>query len=43
VQAIYVEFKGKGVAFIQPAKKEPWGEHAILRDSEGNMIVVGTA
>ena len=43
VQATYEEFKAKGVVFTQPPKKEPWGEHAILKDSEGNIIMVGTA
>ena len=43
VQATYEELKAKGVEFTQPPKKEPWGEHAILKDSEGNLIVFGTA
>ena len=43
VQTTYEEFKAKGVVFTQPPKKEPWGEHAILKDSEGNSIVLGTA
>ena len=43
VQATYEEFKAKGVVFTQPPKKEPWGEHAILKDSEDNIIMVGTA
>lgn len=43
VQATYEELKAKGVEFIQPPKKESWGEHAILKDSEGNLVLVGTA
>jgi len=43
VQATYQELKAKGVEFTQPPKKEPWGEHAILKDSEGNLVVIGTA
>jgi predicted enzyme related to lactoylglutathione lyase len=43
VQATYEDLKSKGVTFIQPPKKEPWGEHAILKDSEGNIIMFGTA
>jgi lactoylglutathione lyase len=39
VQATYEEMKAKGVEFIQPPKKEHWGEHAICRDSEGNLIL----
>ncbi len=43
VEATYEELKAKGVEFTQPPKKESWGEHAILKDSEGNLVVFGTA
>jgi len=43
VQSTYEELKAKGVEFTQPPKKEPWGEHAILKDSEGNLVLFGTA
>ncbi|MCI0355447.1 MAG: VOC family protein [Acidobacteria bacterium] len=43
VEATYEQLKAKGVEFTQPPKKERWGEHAILKDSEGNLIVFGTA
>jgi predicted enzyme related to lactoylglutathione lyase len=43
VQSTYEELKAKGVTFTQPPRKEPWGEHAILKDSEGNIIMFGTA
>lgn len=43
VNATYEELKAKGVEFTQLPKKEPWGEHAILKDSEGNLILFGTA
>jgi len=43
VQATYEELQAKGVEFTQPPKKEPWGETAILKDSEGNLIVIATA
>ena len=39
VQTTYDEFRGKGVEFTQPPKKEHWGEHAIFKDSEGNLIL----
>lgn len=42
VQSTYEELKAKGVEFTQPPKKEHWGEHAILKDSEGNLVLVGT-
>src|SRR5262249_38848584 len=35
VKTSYEELKAKGVEFTQPPKKAPWGEHAILKDSEG--------
>lgn len=43
VKSTYEELKARGVEFTQPPKKEPWGEHAILKDSEGNLVVFGTA
>ncbi len=39
VQATYEEFRAKGVDFTQPPKKEHWGEHAICKDSEGNLVL----
>jgi len=42
VQSTYEELKAKGVEFVQPPKKAPWGEHAILKDSEGNLVLFGT-
>jgi uncharacterized glyoxalase superfamily protein PhnB len=41
--AVYEELKARGVEFTQPPKKEPWGEHAIFRDSEGTLVLFGTA
>jgi predicted enzyme related to lactoylglutathione lyase len=43
VRATYEELKAKGVEFTQPPTKEPWGEHAILKDSEGNLVLLGTS
>ena len=43
VKETYEELKAKGVEFTQPPKKESWGEHAILKDSEGNLVLFGTA
>ena len=43
VENTYQELKAKGVEFTQPPKKAPWGEHAILKDSEGNLILFGTS
>lgn len=42
VKETYEDLKAKGVEFTQPPKKESWGEHAILKDSEGNLVLFGT-
>lgn len=42
VQKDYEDLKAKGVEFIEPPTKAPWGEHAICKDSEGNLILIGT-
>lgn len=42
VKGTYEELKAKGVEFVQPPRKAPWGESAILKDSEGNLVLIGT-
>lgn len=39
VQKTYEELRARGVEFTQPPKKEHWGEHAVFKDSEGNLIL----
>ena len=39
VVATYEELRSKGVAFTTPPTKAPWGEHAIFKDSEGNLVL----
>lgn len=41
VQTTYEELRAKEVEFTQPPKKEHWGEHAICKDSEGNLVLFG--
>jgi len=36
----YEELKSRGVKFVDPPKKEPWGSYAIFKDSEGNSFVL---
>jgi predicted enzyme related to lactoylglutathione lyase len=43
VAKTYEELKGRGVEFTQPPTKAPWGESAVLKDSEGNLVMFGTA
>lgn len=42
VQKIYAELSAKGVEFAKPPKTESWGVMAILKDTEGNQIVLGS-
>jgi len=38
VKATYEQLRAAGVEFVTPPKKEHWGEHAIFKDSEGNLV-----
>ncbi len=38
----YEELIGNGVEFAGPPQKQPWGTFAILKDSEGNQIVLSS-
>ena len=42
IDKTYAELQGKGVEFAGPPKKESWGSSVIMKDSEGNQIVLGT-
>lgn len=42
VKKTYEELTAKGVEFSQPPKTESWGTMAIMKDSEGNQIVIST-
>jgi predicted enzyme related to lactoylglutathione lyase len=39
VQATYDDLRARGVEFVQPPKKEQWGEYASFKDSEGNLVM----
>jgi predicted enzyme related to lactoylglutathione lyase len=43
VEKTYQELKAKGVEFAKPPKTESWGVSAIMKDSEGNQIVLSSA
>jgi len=43
VQRTYEELIVKGVEFAKPPKTESWGVAAIMKDSEGNQIVLSTS
>jgi predicted enzyme related to lactoylglutathione lyase len=36
----YAELSKRGVEFLGPPRKEPWGSMAMMKDSEGNQFVV---
>lgn len=42
VEKTYEELLAKGVEFAGPPKKQPWGTFVVLKDSEGNQIVLGS-
>jgi catechol 2,3-dioxygenase-like lactoylglutathione lyase family enzyme len=42
VQKTYDELRGRGVEFDGEPKEEPWGTYVVLKDSEGNQIVIGS-
>jgi predicted enzyme related to lactoylglutathione lyase len=43
VQKTYEELSAKGVEFVKPPKTESWGVSAIMKDSEGNQIVLSSS
>jgi catechol 2,3-dioxygenase-like lactoylglutathione lyase family enzyme len=42
VQRTYEELRARGVEFVQPAKTEPWGTSAIMKDQDGNVFVISS-
>ena len=42
VEKTYEELAARGVEFAGPPQKQPWGTSAVLKDSEGNQIVLGS-
>ena len=42
VVATAAELAGRGVEFVKPATKEPWGTSAIFKDVDGNQFVLST-
>ncbi len=43
VESTHAELSARGVEFMGPPKKEPWGTFAMFKDSEGNQFVLSTA
>ena len=42
VEGTYETLVARGVRFVAPPKKEPWGVSMTLIDSEGNQLHVGS-
>lgn len=42
VEATYEELRERGVEFVSPPRKEPWGTFAVLKDPDGNQFVISS-
>lgn len=42
VEGTYETLRARGVEFLAPPKREPWGTSVIFRDSEGNQLHLGS-
>jgi predicted enzyme related to lactoylglutathione lyase len=43
VQATHRQLVARGVEFVSPPQKQPWGEFAIFKDADGNQFVLSSA
>lgn len=42
IDKTYAELQAKGVEFAGPPQKQPWGTFLMMKDSEGNQIVLSS-
>lgn len=42
VEATWRQLREKGVEFVKPPAREPWGTYAIFKDADGNQFVMGS-
>lgn len=42
VQQTYDELMGRGVEFVKPPTKQPWGTFALFKDADGNQFVLSS-
>jgi predicted enzyme related to lactoylglutathione lyase len=42
VDYTYRQMAARGVEFVQPPRKEPWGTSAIFKDPDGNSFVLSS-
>ena len=43
VEATYRQLSRRGVEFIEPPTRQPWGTFAKFKDSEGNIFVLSSS
>jgi uncharacterized glyoxalase superfamily protein PhnB len=43
VQATYRQLAARGVEFVSQPQKQPWGEFAILKDPDGNQLLISSS
>jgi predicted enzyme related to lactoylglutathione lyase len=43
VEHTWRQMSARGVEFVKPPTKEPWGTSAIFRDPEGNSFVLSSS
>jgi len=42
VEAAYKIYSSRGVEFLGPPKREPWGAFVLLKDPDGNVMVLSS-
>ncbi|MEI9993276.1 MAG: VOC family protein [Rhizomicrobium sp.] len=42
VETTWRQLSERGVEFTGPPQKQPWGSFVIMKDSEGNQLVLGS-
>lgn len=42
VEKTYQELTAKGVEFVEPPQKQPWGTFAVFKDVDGNQFVLSS-
>jgi len=42
VSSTYEDLRGRGVEFLSPPQKQPWGTFAIMKDLDGNQFVLSS-
>jgi catechol 2,3-dioxygenase-like lactoylglutathione lyase family enzyme len=42
VERTYEELRARGVEFTGPPQKQPWGTFAVMKDPDGNQLVLSS-